>query len=381
MLSINDKTRLIQQIINSKSFRKASTSSALLKYLLKAHLNGSYLKEDIIDLEFFGTKAKTDKSTTRVRVSMYNLRKKLDIFYDNEGKEENWRVWIDKGQYELRFEKRQKKFKNKIKLFNKHIVGYSLLIAISSSLIIMQLPPSKPQIWKRFINEETTLFIGDAFGMQGKTITGQTGFTRDYNINSIEEYYQLIETKPELKEHLHPAYYQYFTGMGAYAARDIALLLSPYNRRFDVKFDSNTSLDDIKSGNAIYAGPLLTNPKFISLFNDANNHFKVSKYMLEIRNIPGIKDTSIDISTAGKETDYAIVSKYPGPMGTEHFVFFSNHDMGVSATIEYFTQKDSLKNFSKQHLNHHKYFTALFKAHGRERTSLNLQLLWVFPFN
>ncbi|WP_430934358.1 hypothetical protein [Saccharicrinis sp. 156] len=381
MLSEEEKNKIIKTVTQSSTFQKVTTGAALLKYLAKAEIEDTFLKEDIIDIEFFGKKDKPDKSNTRVRVSMYNLRKKLDDYYANEGARNEWHVVIDKGQYSVRYKKKVDAKLKTGQFIGKHTLIYAAFAVFIISLIVVNQPPKKPKVWEEFINNKTTLFIGDAFGMRGNTITGQPGFTRDYNINSIEEYYKFIEGKPELKNQLKPAYYQYFTGMGAFATRDIAQLFTPYHRRFDIKFDSNTSLDDIKNGNAIYAGPLLTNCKFIPFFNDANEHFKVSRYTLTIKDVPNMKDTTINISTTGKTMDYAIVSKYPGPMGTEHFVFFSNHDMGVSATVEYFTNIDSLKQFTKQHLEGHKNFTALFKAHGRERTSLDLKLLWVFPFN
>ncbi|WP_066631348.1 hypothetical protein [Labilibacter marinus] len=380
MLSKEEKLALINDIIKSKTFQKATTSSALLKYLVKAEIEDTFLKEDIIDLEFFGKKGKSDKSNTRVRVSMYNLRKKLSSYYEDDGKDNTWIVKIDKGQYSIRFEK---KVKPKTNTFNlKDVGGYALLSLIILLLLIDKIPPRKPRIWKDFLykDKSVTLFIGDAFGMKGKTITGSDGFTRDYTVNSIEEYYSLLEQKPELKEELFPAHYQYFTGMGVFASRNISQLFTPYNKEFDIKFNSNTSLDDIKNGNAIYAGPLLTKNKFIPLFNDANEHFNVGRYTLEVKGLPNKNDTILNISSTEKITDYAIVSKYPGPMGTKHFVFFSNHDMGVSASIEYFTNKDSVKYFTNQYLENHKYFTALFKAHGRERTSLKMELLWVVPF-
>ena len=70
---------------------------------------------------------------------------------------------------------------------------------------------------------------------------------------------------------------------------------------------------------------------------------------------------------------YAIRSYY-------ELFFFSMHDMGVVATVDYFTNSDSLKSFSDKYLKDQSHFTAIFKAHGRDRTSLNLETIIVVPF-
>ena len=78
--------------------------------------------------------------------------------------------------------------------------------------------------------------------------------------------------------------------------------------------------------------------------------------------------------------DFSIISRFKGPQNNEYFLFFSNHDIGVKATVEKFTNKDSLEVFEKKYLKNHDNFTAIFKAHGRERTNLKVETLIVVPF-
>lgn len=54
MLSNDRKFELTENILQSKVFQKSPKSSALLRYLVKATIEGTYLKEDVIDFEFFG---------------------------------------------------------------------------------------------------------------------------------------------------------------------------------------------------------------------------------------------------------------------------------------------------------------------------------------
>lgn len=382
MLSESKKLEISKKIITSKTFQKASTSSALLMYLVEADIADSFLKEDIIDIEFFGGKQTTDKSNTRVRVSVYNLRKKLGDYYEGEGKDSEWKLMIDKGQYQVRFEKQLSSKKGLVRCFNKHIYTYVILIILILALFIDRLPDRQSKIWSGFLKSEetTTLFIGDSFGIRGETITGGVGFTRDYNINSVEEFYKFIEKRDDLKDKLKPSNYNYFTNMGAVASKNIAQLFANYKKTFDIRYSSNSTFDDIKSGNAIYIGPLHNKNKFIPIFNDAHPYLQINGSKLNVKGHGSVPDTIFTISFSGKYTDAAIVSRFPGPMGTEQMVFFSNHDIGASATVEIFTNQDSIQNFSNKYLKDHKYFTAIYKVFGKERTSLDLELLKVIPF-
>ena len=56
-----------------------------------------------ISHELFGSKYEQEKSEATVRVNIYHLRKKLDKYYDEEGKNDTIRISIDRGQYQVSF--------------------------------------------------------------------------------------------------------------------------------------------------------------------------------------------------------------------------------------------------------------------------------------
>ncbi len=70
-------------------------------------------------------------------------------------------------------------------------------------------------LWKGFFSNEhaTNLIVGDAFGYEGKTISGLRGWTRDFSINSLDEYYAILEQQPELKNSTAPTDLFYSTRM------------------------------------------------------------------------------------------------------------------------------------------------------------------------
>ncbi|MDW7690867.1 helix-turn-helix domain-containing protein [Flammeovirgaceae bacterium SG7u.111] len=383
MLSKEKKLEITKKTTESSTFKNAPTSIALLQYLVNANIDEHFLKEGIIDMEFFGGSPSSDKSNPRVRVNIYNLRKKLKSYYEKEGANEAWQIKIDKGQYSVRFEKqglRQAKFLPKYPTY-KHLLPYVLLLVIAGAWVISTLPKSKPLIWKGFFDNQhtTNLYIGDAFGYGGKTISGLGGWTRNFQINSLDEYYALLEEKPELKEQTSPLDFNYSTRMAENATHSLARFFTRWEHDFEIKYATKTSFSDIKKGNTIYVGRFLNQKDFVYLFNEANSYFSIEDKKIAFKGHKTISDTTIVISQTGTDLDYTIVSRIPGPNDTEQFFFFSNHDIGVMATVEYFTNPDSLKAFTQKHLQNSPYFTAIYKVKGKERINLKLEPLVVAP--
>lgn len=381
MLSDEKKLAICENIIKSNVFQKSPKSSALLRYLVKATIAGDYLKEDIIDLEFFGDTTQ-NKNSPRVRVNIYNLRKKLNKYYETDGKDVVWRLFIDKGQYSVRFDK-QKLTKTKLqKIKLKHVLPYLLLVILGILFIINNLSPTPPILWNSFFKngKANTLIIGDVFGIKGKTITGGLGWTRDYNINSTEEYYKYIEKNETLKLITKPANYKYTTGMAAVAAQNVSKLFYSLNVDFGIRFSSNIAVADFKKGNLIYVGQHVNNNKMRRLFNDFNPYFKIVGNNLHLTKHPKLNDRSYHTYFGEENNDFSIISKFKGPKGNQCFLFFSNHDIGVKAAIESFTNKEFLKEFNKKYMGEKENFTAIYKANGNDRINLGLEKILVVPF-
>ncbi len=381
-LNLRQKRDTVTKIKNSNTFQNAPTSIALLQYLFEQTLNGIRLKESIIDIEFFGNKLDSEKNNPRVRVNVYNLRKKLISYYENEGINDIWRLTIDKGQYHVRFYKKESQNIFHKKINWPKILPYLGLLSAIVLIIYTNTTPKAPIIWNNFLsnNSPTNLFIGDHFGATGKTITNGTGWTRDFDINSITEFYELIEKNPELKNTLKPSNYSYTTRMAALATQKFQQLFQKHKKTFNIRFSTQTSISEIKEGNAIYVGPTKNKNQFIHFFNTGNPYFKITGNTLTLSNHPKLEDNQIEINNSTHDEEFAVVSKYPSTNNTEHIVFFSQHDIGVSATVEYFTNIDSLKSFRNSYLKDSKYFTAIFKVKGQDRTNTSIDLVSVIVF-
>ncbi|PKQ64245.1 hypothetical protein BZG02_05330 [Labilibaculum filiforme] len=377
-ISTDKKRLIIAEIRKCRTFTKAPTSSSMLQYLFEETLKGTDLKEKLIEIDFFGKSKSTDKGNPRVRVNIYNLRKKLTSYYEKEGKNDSWQVVIDKGQYQVKFVAKNPK-KRLIKMGKPSIlIPYLLLFIVLLLLVLQNLPKKAPMLWNSFLSEKstTTLFIGDVFGIMGTTATGNRGWNRDYSINKLEDFYAFCDHNPEMATNIEPSNYTYTNGMAAFSTQRLTLLFKEYEKEFPIRFSMQSTIEDITDGNSIYIGPIKNNNKFVYFFNKENPYFKIAEDDLLFSNHPTIKDTVFHLNSDGTESDYAIVSKVSGPNNSEQFIFFSNHDIGVRSTVEFFTNTDSIKHFTNQYLKTKTHFTALFLTKGVSRTNTDLDLIW-----
>jgi hypothetical protein len=79
--------RFLEHVLRSYTFSKSPVNRELLKYLVQVSLRGEKPKEYQIAAEVFGRKIGEEKEVN-VRVYMLNLRKKLQEYYRNEGKDD-----------------------------------------------------------------------------------------------------------------------------------------------------------------------------------------------------------------------------------------------------------------------------------------------------
>lgn len=372
-----EKLESLEKVLSSKTFLRAPSSSVLLKYLVEATIKNKDLKETTISMELFGKNYADEKSEAHIRVNVYHLRKKLDKYYEEEGKDDEWRILIKKGQYQVSFEERKKHVLPEKSSNKYYYLGAAVLLLVLGWYARRE---EKLILWQSFFDngKQTTLFIGDFFGIMGTTVTGQHGWNRDYDINNLSDFYEFIDNNPEKKIVMAPANYPYVTGMAANGTMNISRLFHQKNKDFDIQFSSQTSAKDVSKHNSIYIGPIKNKNLFIDFFNDANPNFKIDNNLLYYKNVQANIDTLISLSIDdGSVYEHAIVSRIKGPNGTEQFIFFSDHDIGVKATTEKFSDPAWIKLNLNPALDKKSYFTGVYLVKGKNRTNFELELLFM----
>ncbi|MBD0401636.1 hypothetical protein [Flammeovirga sp. EKP202] len=378
--------QIVDHILQSNTFKNAPTSIALLKYLSEATFKNTPLKEGVIEIEFFRGDPEA-KSNSRVRVNVYNLRKKLATYYDSDGVNDEWKLLIEKGQYGVHFEKNTHNqspndhLQKQLVLVSKYL-PYGVMVLVLFFSFWWNRPEAISPLWQEFMDSQqpTHLYIGDAFGYRGKTISGNEGWTRDFNINNIEEYLQVIEEHPELKDKTRITDLYYSTRMAEHATYDLGRYFQKWDKELFIKYATNTSFTNIKNGNLIYVGRFYNQNDFVYLFNQFNPYFKIDdKKLLYTNKVTG-DERFFKSSNKDLKKDFTIVSKTKTPQGRTQFFFFSNHDIGVMAAVEFFTNTDSLNAFQDRHQVDEQNFTAVLMAEGKERINLSLKEELVVTF-
>lgn len=378
MLADTDKRDILTNVLKSRLFVNSPSVSVMLKFLVESTINQIDVKESVIGMHLYGDNYSDEKSNARIRVSVYHLRKKLEDYYKTYGKNDIWRLHIEKGQYAVSFIKNNVKTSQSKGKGHQLVIGF-LVLVVSALLSIITWPyiQSKPKVWRAFFNnnKETTLFMGDVFGFMGKTSTGNWGWQRDYTINSVDEFYQTLEQNELVDTNIQPANYTYITFMSAEATRKLANLFQNYRSNFVIRRVSKVDVNTIKEQNCIYAGPIKNNNLFVQIFCEQHSAFELRDNQLYYRQTES--DTVINLYSSGALSEIAIVSRLKGSANTEQFLFLADHDMGLSATVDFFTDSDSLKAFSGKYLKENESFTAMFKVSGKDRVDLELELLSV----
>jgi hypothetical protein len=107
--AFEERSRLVEEILASRSFAKAPRLSSLLAYICREALKGNHseLTERQIGAEVFGRSANyLTAEDSIVRASARLLRSRLEVYFSSEGKDSKWTVAIPKGSYVPVFERR-----------------------------------------------------------------------------------------------------------------------------------------------------------------------------------------------------------------------------------------------------------------------------------
>jgi hypothetical protein len=103
-ISANTKQRILEEILESEDFHQAQKYQDLLRYLVRASINGETVKESTIAVECFSKNTAFDPAMdSSVRAYISNLRKKLEHHYLTKGKDDEIKLTIPKGHYSVEF--------------------------------------------------------------------------------------------------------------------------------------------------------------------------------------------------------------------------------------------------------------------------------------
>ncbi|MBN1894863.1 hypothetical protein JW906_10225 [bacterium] len=391
----NDKKALLDKILKSGAFAHSPMYQNLLKYLVEASIRQETPKEYTIGREVLhrGPDFNPNQDTI-VRVSIYNLRKKLDAYYSSEGAGDAVRIELPKGHYAVRFTDQKKA----ARIFQPKRVAWALLItALAAANVLTFLLYRKEvarleggsrwrddPVWGDFFGSrlEKEIVLGDHFFyvMDPDSREKRTIARRD-DINSNDEFVA-FKNADVRRRNFKVLEYPVFPKNSVWPFADIIRLFGKANVEFRINCASNVTALEMKERDMLFVGSFHTLFSFNQTFKNSRFSYDVYPNTLTYRD--DARDSLITLSEEGdplySHVDYGIARKIPGPNRNIYFIFTSFHETGTTGILQQFTDpillkkvEDVLKSASG---DVPRYFEILFKARGYNRTVYNTEIIF-----
>ncbi len=389
-------TLFLEKILQSKEFVESQKHQKLLEYLVKASLDGEVPKDSTIAYDVFDADPKDNNDvTTKVRVYVHNLRKKLASYYIYEGKEDEIRFEIPKGHYKVVFKDqyRPRKWKKQNKIL--YAILAILFISIALNIFLLQSGQSgislhipikhNNPVWREYLNDDlpTLIVLGDYFLYVDTYLNDRNRYVRDFRINSPEDFEQFLANHPSYKKYVFNTEHSLLGKLAPWCLHELTSVLAPFNSDIELKLSSQFQWGDLRNNNVIFVGAFKTLGILGELVK--NLHFTYQIHPNNLYYHPEGADTSYAYhalssmpSSNPYETDYAVIAKFPGPNHNVITIFTSTRDIGCLAAVDYLILPKYLDPFIENHIkkaSKAKYFEAILEVKGYERTVADIDLL------
>ncbi|MCI0693590.1 hypothetical protein L0337_16475 [candidate division KSB1 bacterium] len=390
------KQRILDEILESEDFRQAQKYQELLRYLVRASINGEMLKESTVAVEFFSKDTAFDPAVdSSVRAYISNLRKKLDHYYLTKGRDDEIKLTIPKGHYNVEFIQAKDLKKIRPGLSRKWpALIYGLLVLAGIIFVIylwrnqlsrghsFSFISKNDPIWGALFsnNLKTLIVLGDYYFFAMPIDSGRQNYIRDIEINSDDDLEAFIARRPALQKKIAKTYHTYLEEHIPWCLSYLLPSFVRHNKAVELKLASEVQLEDLQKHNIIYLGPYKALQIMKTVTRNLNFKYSPQKggslltYFLQDSNKVYTYSWVTNPETKARN-DYVMVVKVFGYSGNVFLFFISEHDFGNISTVRYFTNPEHLREFSDLVALGH--FEALFEVKGIIRTDFSMQLLHV----
>lgn len=278
------KRALLDRIAASPGFRKSQRARELLQYLARRSLDAHSgpIREQEIGVAVFGRPPGYDTSQdTLVRVQASHLRKKLEQYFEEEGREETLRVRLPKGSYTLEFFEAAPQPQTPSRLFSlasRPAVAWwvAAILAATSVLLLWQNQrlgrrleaglgphPEVDRLWRQmFDNGRPTFLLLSDLGLLPLANAIQHDITLEqYQNRGFTALAEREIADPVLRSSVLDFFNRYpITMADAAAARRFGLLFSLNSLAVEVLSARDANIGMVSGGNVILLGSRRGNP-------------------------------------------------------------------------------------------------------------------------
>jgi len=391
---------ILEKILSSKEFVSSTIDQEFLKFLVNTSLKGKTVKETTIAFAVFNKKDFNPAEDSSVRTHIYNLRKKLELYYLKEGKDDKYRLVIPKGQYKIEFinGSSNQKTKNKKKQSLAYIIttlavifaaialyfGYRTFFLEKQLKSLNAIDTNNP-IWSDFIKSDlpTMIVIGDYYVFQEPiSKKDRERFIRDVEINSDKDLERYLEQNPGEKDKISKTNTTYLGEEVPNCIWYLSNLFQGTGKSVKIKLASNIQFEDLQQNNIIFIGHFKNIRIFNYFFDDLR--FKVQLFPHKIFYTPNHSDTLETISLVsyyryGFHDDFAIVAKVPGGNNNIIMLITSFSAFGKIEATRELVEPTLINDLLDRKIISQKsspfYFEAMYKIHGVVKTGFRRDIL------
>ena len=404
MINEDIKRAVLSKILKSNSFINSKLNAKLLTYLVECEIGNKRPSEYSIAIDVFEKDSSFNPNEdTIVRVSVYNLRKKLERYYQNMGEKAKVRVKIPKGHYEVVFfnytkEKLIKRFLNPYAIFIPILILLSSIIAyllfeLSSQsdkhIQSINNTPLAKSLYGNFIesSKPKVIALGDDFIYYSDFSEFNTTYVRKMYRNSAinnEEDFEKYKSQDKSRNKLKKLPFSFFNQAAVWPLNYIVKLLYPDNVNYSIRSASTLNTNDLKNNDIIFLGSFWTLGIFEKIIKDLGVKYNVVGKEKLILNLPNGQDSTTTLIRTGipayDHIDYSLFIKVNGPNKNNLYLFISFYATGSVGAVSYMTNIKKLKEL-KQKLKIEKdelpeCFYVLFKSNGYNREVLSTEILY-----
>ncbi len=399
MIKREKAQHILNKILTSSIFQNSEINKKLLEYLVNKYLNKEIPKETAVAIDVFDKDSSYNPhEDTLVRVHIYKLRNKLDKYYLLEGKDDEYKLCIPKGHYEVKFV--PQKQQSQSALHSRLQIGIILIAAIAIIFGILliclvienqrldneinnfKIIEKENPIWKNYLQGTlpTLIVNGDNyfFSMTDPAID-QNLIVRNTRINSTLELNTFLANNPDLADRMNEGDYAFIGKESAWSLQKLFPIFYSYHQHPELSLASQLSWDDFQKYNIIYLGSYKALGILNSLLTNLSLEYQLYPHKIVIKSdtirvfSPELIRDENQLKSYNK--DYALCVKLPGPNNNSVLIIAGFYFIGVYEAVKQLsdpTLRPLLENYLiKQHNHVPEYFEVLMEISGFGRTGFS----------
>ncbi|BDD07785.1 hypothetical protein FUAX_02170 [Fulvitalea axinellae] len=354
----------LDRIKRSRPFFRSAVCKDLIDYLVRAGLRGESPKELQLAVEALGKKAEADKDLN-VRPYISKVRKKLDEYYRNEGRHDEIRFEIPKGQYGVVFHRKevvntgQPNPKRRILPF---VLGFGLTAIIIA--VFVSLNNNETPLFAKFSESDrpTAIILGNPFFASGKLANGNRAVVRIPSVNGEKDLAEYNSKQTGKEALLKKSGARYLSRQSAIGMFHITQHLRT-ETGLELRYASSTAWEDAVGKNVIFVGSTRTLGIFRKLTEKIGFAYHPPNWEVnngqETLSFPNRRQTH-------PKTEHVAVFRLTTPDQRHVLFFFSDNGLGNAGVLRSLTDAERLKQFRQEGFQDERpNFRALFEVKGQ----------------